>query len=258
VQPYGAVVAASCRIGENCQPEKDEQMTNSKTFTVTETAINNIYDAEQKIASLKGANKQNNEVANSHKMSCYGELISSVAHVKLTKGNFPTNVSKAWRKELKEAAGLNDAAIKRYIEFAAGGLRLIREHIGDIPTQYTPEAVVTDLKAMEIDSENKLAKAINGDSGKSKAERLAEQVIGKWSTKKLPDSGKRVQGDVFKDGLTDEELEEFENRVRELKAARKAYRDTQAAKAAEAEAAKENDTVDSAVEAMLDELGVAS
>ena len=232
-------------------------MTNSKTFTVTETAINNIYDAEQKIASLKGSNKQNNEVANSHKMSCYGEFISSVAHVKLTKGNFPTSVSKAWRKELKEAAGLNDAAIKRYIEFSAGGLRLIREHIGDIPTQYTPEAVVADLKAMEIDSENKLAKAVNGDSGKSKAELLAEKVIGKWTTKSL-ECGKKVQGDVFKDGLTDEELDEFENKVRELTAARKAYRDTQAAKAAEAEAAKENDTVDSTVEAMLDELGVAS
>jgi len=46
--------------------------------------------------------------------------------------------------------------------------------------------------------------------------------------------------------------------MRELMAARKAYRDTEAAKAAAAEAETENDTVDAAVVAMLDELGVAS
>ena len=232
-------------------------MTNSKDFTVTETAINNVYQAEESITTLKGNNRDNNEAANAHKMGAYGEVIASIAHVKLVKGNLPRAVSKVLRKALLEEAGLKEATVKRYIENGVGGLRLIKEQIGDIPTQYTPSEIVTDLKNMEIDSENKLAKAVKGESDKSKAERLAEQVVGKWSTKSL-ECGKRVQGDVFKDGLSDEELDEFHNIVRELTAVRKAYRDTQAAKAAEAEAAKENDTVDSAVEAMLDELGVAS
>ena len=86
---------------------------------------------------------------------------------------------------------------------------------------------------------------------------MAEQVVGKFSTKK-DENGKQVQGDVFKDGLDDDELDEFQNVMRELMAARKAYRDSAAAKAAEAEAANENNTVDAAVVAMLDELGVAS
>ena len=64
-------------------------MTNSKTFTVTETAINNVYTAEQEIVKLKGVNKDNNAAANSHKMSAYGEVIASIAHVKLVKGNLP-------------------------------------------------------------------------------------------------------------------------------------------------------------------------
>ena len=67
-----------------------------------------------------------------------------------------------------------------------------------------------------------------------------------------------MQGDVFKDGLDDEELDEFQNIMRELMAARQAYRNTVAAKEAEAAAASDNNDVDAAVVAMLDELGVAS
>ena len=221
-------------------------MTNSKTFTVTETAINNVYNAEKEIASLKGVNKDNNEAANSHKMSAYGEVIASIAHVKLVKGNLPRAISKAVRSALLEEAGLKEATVKRYLENSVGAVRLIKDSIGDIPTQYTPDAVVTDLKALEIDSENKLAKAVKGDPEKSKAQRLAEQVVGKFSTKK-DENGNRVQGDVCKDGLDDDELDEFETAMRELMAARKAYRNSEAAKAAEAEAADENVTVDATV-----------
>ena len=208
-------------------------MTNSKTFTVSETAINNIYNAEQEIGKLKGVNKENNAIANSHKMSAYGEIIASIAHVKLTKGNLPKAERKTLNSALTEQAGIKDAAAKRYRENSVGALRLIKDFIGDIPTQYTPDAVVADLKAMEIDSENKLAKAISGEASKSKAQRLAEQVVGKWSTKKLED-GRKVQSDVFKDGLDDDELDEFENAMRELMAVRTAYRNAEAAKAAEA------------------------
>jgi hypothetical protein len=221
-------------------------MTNSKTFTVTDTAINNVYTAEQEIVKLKGVNKDNNEAANSHKMSAYGEVIASIAHVKLVKGNLPRAISKAVRSALLEEAGLKEATVKRYLENSVGAVRLIKDSIGDIPTQYTPDAVVTDLQALEIDSENKLAKAVKGDPEKSKAQRLAEQVVGKFSTKK-DENGNRVQGDVFKDGLDDDELDEFENAMRELMAARKAYRNSEAAKAAEAEAADENVTVDATV-----------
>ena len=221
-------------------------MTNSKTFTVTDTAINNIYNAEQEIGKLKGVNKENNAIANGHKMAAYGEIIASIAHVKLTKGNLPKAERNTLNSALTEQAGVKDAAAKRYRENSVGALRLIKDFIGDIPTQYTPDAVVADLKAMEIDSENKLAKAISGEASKSKAQRLAEQVVGKWSTKKL-ENGKVVQGDVFKDGLDDDELDEFENAMRELMAVRTAYRNAEAAKAAEAAAADENETVDATV-----------
>jgi len=242
---------------ETSQPEKDEQMTASKNFTVSDASINVVFKAEAAIADLKGQNRDNNEAANAQKMGAYGEVIATIAHVKLVKGNLPRAVSKTLRTALLEEAGLKEATVKRYVENSVGAVRLITDQIGDIPSQYTADAIVRDLAAMDIDSENKLAKAVKGESDKSKAQRLAEQVVGKFSTKK-DENGKQVQGDVFKDGLDDDELDEFQNVMRELMAARKAYRDTEAAKAAEAEAANENDTVDQAVVAMLDELGIAS
>ena len=242
---------------ETSQPEKDEQMTASKNFTVSDASINVVFKAEAAIADLKGQNRDNNEAANAQKMGAYGEVIATIAHVKLVKGNLPRAVSKTLRAALLEEAGLKEATVKRYVENSVGAVRLITDQIGDIPSQYTADAIVRDLATMDIDSENKLAKAVKGESDKSKAQRLAEQVVGKFSTKK-DENGKQVQGDVFKDGLDDDELDEFQNVMRELMAARKAYRDTAAAKAAEAEAANENDTVDAAVVAMLDELGIAS
>ena len=229
----------------------------AKEFMVTATAINNVYRAEQTITDLKGQNRENNDAANAHKMGAYGEVIATIAHVKLVKGNLPRTVSKKLRAALLEEAGLKEATVKRYVENSVGAVRLITDQFGDIPSQYTADAIVRDLAAMDIDSENKLAKAVKGETSKSKAQRLAEQVVGKFSTKK-DENGKQVQGDVFKDGLDDDELDEFQNIMRELMAARKAYRDTEAAKAAAAEAETENDTVDAAVVAMLDELGVAS
>jgi len=221
-------------------------MTNSNTFTVTDTAINNVYTAEQEIVKLKGVNKENNAAANGHKMAAYGEVIASIAQEKLVKGNLKRSSSKALKSALVEQAGVKEPSAKRYLENSVGAIRLLKDHFGEIPTQYTPDAIVKDLAELEIDSENKLAKAVKGEPDKSKAQRLAEQVVGKFSNKK-DENGKRIQGDVFKDGLTDDELDEFNNAMRELMAARTAYRNSEAAKAAEADAADENTTVDAAV-----------
>ena len=224
-------------------------MTKS-TFTVSDATINKVTQVEADVAVLKCNNKANNQEANSHKMSAYGEIIASIAQVKLTKGNLPRSVSKELYTALQDHVGVKYQTAKRYVENSVGAVRLIKRVIGDIPTQYTGDAVVADLATLEIDSENKLAKAVNGGADKSKAQRLAEQVVGKFSTKKN-DQGEKEQGDVFKDGLTDEELDDFNDFVRELMAARQAYRNTKAAKEAEAQAAQENVEVNTSVDALL-------
>lgn len=224
-------------------------MTKS-VFQISDETINKVVDVEAKVAALKSNNRDNNKDANAHKMTAYGEVIASIAQVKLVKGNLPRAVSKALYNALQEDGAIKHATAKRYVDNSVGAVRLIKKSIGDIPTQYTGDAVVQDLKALDIDSENKLAKAVSGGSDKSKAQRLAEQVVGKFSTKK-DDEGNKVQGDVFKDGLTDEELDEFHDVMRELMAARTAYRNTKAAKAAEAEAVSDNKDVNGTMDALL-------
>jgi len=233
--------------------KKDEQMTNAKQFMVSDNSINVVYQAEKEISSLKGVNRENNEEANGHKMTAYGEVIASIAQIKQVKGKLPRAIQQSLKNALLQEAGLSAATVKRYHDNSVAAVRMIKDKIGDIPTQYTGAAVVADLAAMEIDSENKLVKAAFGEANKTKARMLAEKVVGKFSTEKT-ESGKRVQGSKFRDGLDDEELEEFHNIVRELMAARKAYRDTVAAKAAEKAAKDENNTVDAVVDEMLDAL----
>ena len=55
-----AASLASC-LSRNRQPEKDEQMTASKNFTVSDASINVVFKAEAAIADLKGQNRDNNE-----------------------------------------------------------------------------------------------------------------------------------------------------------------------------------------------------
>jgi hypothetical protein len=201
-------------------------------FILNDTTINVINAAEAQIAGLKADNKANNQAANDQKIGAYCELIASLAPVKLVKGNLPRAVSKALRVALLDEAGLKEATAKRYVENSVGAIRLFELSGMD---NATPDMVREFFDDSGIDSENKLAKAIKGETEKSKAQMLAEQVVGKWSSAK-DDNGKVVQGNVFKDGLSDEDLEEFQIAMRELMAARQAYRNSAAAKAAQADA----------------------
>jgi hypothetical protein len=201
-------------------------------FILADTTINVINAAEAQIAGLKADNKANNQAANDQKIGAYCELIASLAPVKLVKGNLPRAVSKALRVALLEEAGLKEATAKRYVENSVGAIRMFELSGMD---NATPEMVREFFDDSGIDSENKLAKAIKGEAEKSKAQMLAEQVVGKWSSAK-DDNGKVVQGNVFKDGLSDDDLEEFQIAMHELMAARQAYRNSAAAKAAQADA----------------------
>jgi hypothetical protein len=201
-------------------------------FILNDTTINVINAAEAQIAGLKADNKANNQAANDQKIGAYCELIASLAPVKLVKGNLPRAVSKALRVALLEEAGLKEATAKRYVENSVGAIRMFELSGMD---NATPEMVREFFDDSGIDSENKLAKAIKGEAEKSKAQMLAEQVVGKWSSAK-DDNGKVVQGNVFKDGLSDDDLEEFQIAMHELMAARQAYRNSAAAKAAQADA----------------------
>ena len=205
-------------------------MTNN--FSIQAVVFANINAAEAAIGNLKGANKENTAAANSAKIGAYAELISSLAGVKLVKGNLPRAVSKQVRDALLQDAGVNEPIAKRYIENTVGAIREL-----SIPSQATPDLVREILEAENITSERKLAERVHGTDDKDAMRALAEQLVGKFTTRK-DENGDKVQG-IFKASKFDQsDWDNFDDAVRELKAARDAA--MSAAAAAEAEAAAEN------------------
>jgi len=203
------------------------------TFALNPTTFATIHTAEKAIADLKGVNKENTAAANARKIEAYSALISQIAGTKLVKGNLPRAVGNLIRKALLEDAGVKEASVKRYIENSVGALREL-----DIPTQATPELVQDILLSENIDSENKLAKRVSGETDKDPMRDLAETLIGKFTTRK-DDDGKKVQG-VFKPSKFEpEDWDRFDDFVRALKAARE--EGSKAAVDAEAEAQRQND-----------------
>ena len=211
-------------------------------MTVDTVVFAGIATAENAIAGFKGDAKASTTLANEQKIGAYSLLISSLASQKLIKGNLPRAVSKQIYKGLIEEAGVKEASAKRYLENSVGALR----HL-DIPSQATPEVVKDILATDGIDSENKLAKRVNGTDEKDPMVALAEALVGKFTTRK-DDDGQRVQG-VFKASkFEQEDWDRFEDAVKELKAARRAASD--AAAMAEAEAKRENELANEAFDAL--------
>jgi hypothetical protein len=192
-----------------------------------------IATRETSITNLKGEAKERTVEANGQKIGAYSALIAGLSGQKLVKGNLPRAVSKQVYKGLIEDAGVKEATAKRYLENSVGALRVL-----DIPTQATPALVKAILDSENIDSENKLSKAVNGESDKDPMVIMAENLIGKFTTRK-DDDGNRVQG-VFKPSKYEQEdWDRFEDALRELKAARAAASD--AAQQAELEAQRANE-----------------
>lgn len=195
---------------------------------------------EAQIEGLKGSAKEARDQINGHKIAAYAEIIASLSGVKLTaKGKLPRAVSTELRDGLLEA-GVSKACTKRYVENSSAALRVF-----DVPSQATP-ALVDDILASEnITSENALKKACFNSREVSDARAFAEKLVGKFSTK-MTDAGNEVETSDFRPSkMSDDDIDaaiaEFEDAIRELRAARAAA--AVAANDAAADAEAENEAV---------------
>jgi len=214
----------------------------TQTFSLSTQAVTTIAANQTTIKGLKGDAKMVTEQVNATKLATYAELISAISGITLTKGNLPRTISKRVREDLTTDGNCQDAVAKKYLENSVGAKRQFG--FGD---NTTPTAVMAVFNDQGITSEAKLAKAVSGEGEKSAALILAEKVMGKWSTSK-DDNGNVVQGKKFKDGLDDEELALFFDKMNALQAARNNYRASEAAKAAQEAVEKDNDTVNDVVD----------
>lgn len=208
-----------------------------KKFIDTASAV---ASREAQIESLTGSAKESRAAANAQKVGAYADIISALASVPLTsKGKLPRAVSTDLRDTLLEA-GVSKACTKRYVENSTAALRVF-----DIPSQATPELIEDILASENIDSENALKKACFASREVSDVRAFAEKLVGKFKTR-YTDGGKEVATEEFHPSkLTDEQidaaLEEFEDAMRELRAAREAAK--AAANTAADDAEAENEAV---------------
>lgn len=192
---------------------------NAQTPVIDSTVFAGIATAEKAIAGFKGEAKESQKQANEQKIGAYALLIASLVGTKLVKGNLPRAVANTVRKGLLEDAGVKEASVKRYVENSVGALREF-----DFPSQATPELVRDMLLSENIDSENKLAKRVSGEADKDVMRQMAEALVGKFTTRK-DENGQKVQG-VFKPSKFEQsDWDQFEDYMRELKAARQAAAD---------------------------------
>jgi hypothetical protein len=218
-----------------------------KKFIDTAVAV---ASREAEIEGLTGSIKETRAAANKVKIGAYSDIISALASVPLTsKGKLPRSISTDLRDTLLEA-GVSKACAKRYVENSTAALRVF-----EIPSQATPELVEEILATENIDSENALKKACFNSREVSDVRAFAEKLVGKFKTR-LTDGGKEVETEEFRPSkLTDEEidaaLEELDDAMRELRAARTAAK--AAAKTAADDAEAENEAVRAFVAAGLGE-----
>ena len=218
-----------------------------KKFIDTAVAV---ASREAEIEGLKGSMKETRAAANKVKVAAYADIISALAAVPLTsKGKLPRAVSTDLRDTLLEA-GVSKSCAKRYVENSTAALRVF-----EIPSQATPELVEEILATENIDSENALKKACFDSREVSDVRAFAEKLVGKFKTR-FTDGGKEVATEDFHPSkLTDAEidaaLEELEDAMRELRAARTAAKS--AAKSAANDVEAENEAVRAFVAAGLGE-----
>jgi hypothetical protein len=199
-----------------------------------------VAASEAQINGLKGSAKETREAINGYKIAAYSEIIASLSGVNLTsKGKLPRAVSTDLRDGLLEA-GVSKACVKRYVENSSAALRVF-----DIPSQATPSLVGDILAGESIKTESALKAACFSQREVSDVRAFAEKLVGKFSTK-MTDAGNEVETSDFRASkLSDDDIDnaiaEFEDAIRELRAARAAA--AAAANDAAADAEAENEAV---------------
>jgi hypothetical protein len=246
MRPCGGVSMASrqkCKCTNQPQLEKHTM----KKFIDTALAV---ASREAQIEGLTGSVKESRAAANAVKIEAYADIIAALASVPLTsKGKLPRAVSTDLRDTLLEA-GVSKSCTKRYVENSTAAMRVF-----SIPSQATPTLVEEILATENIDSENALKKACFNSREVSDVRAFAEKLVGKFKTR-FTDGGSEVATDDFHPSkLTDDQidaaLEELEDAMRELRAARDAAK--VAANSAADDVEAENEAVRAFVAAGLGE-----
>lgn len=223
-------------------------------FTIDTMVATNILAAERSIVGLKGDAKENAEAVQGHKLTVYCEITAVLISLGDDGWNKSGRVRPAiavpFRAALEASvedggAGISKASAKRYWENSVAAARGIRKDHG-LGDNATPDAVSELFADLEITKEAHILREFVNTREVSAARALAEKVVGKFKLSRDNQTGLFKKTGSFVEGLDDDDLNEFEDVIRELKAVRAAQRAEAdaTATAAAAETSKVNETLD--------------
>lgn len=207
-----------------------------------------VEPAKRSISRLKRDAKDNAKAVQDHKMTVYTEITAMLLgmgdDIWLSSGRIKKPVAEGIKgvlgKSVEEGGlGVSKAGAKRYWENCIAIVRCIRrDHPDYTKSHSTPDKILDLFIGLNITKEAHIVAEFVNTREVSKAQSLAEKVVGKFNVKrsvKTGQFGKVNKDSIFVEGLDDDELAEFEDHFRALKEVRAIQR----VKAAEVSKVKE-------------------
>ena len=225
-------------------------------FEIDTMVASNIQSAERNIAALKGDAKDNADGIQRNKITVYTEITAVLLGLGddgwAKSGRVNKSISVPFKAALEASvedggAGISKASAKRYWENSVAAARGIRRDHG-LGQNSTADAVSELFGDLEITKEAHIVREFVNTREVSPARALAEKVVGKFKWERNQQSGLYKKTGSFVEGLDDDDLNEFEDVIRELKATRAAARAE--ADATATAAAAETSTVNATLDAL--------
>ena len=161
--------------------------------SMSQTNIERLTKTESDFQKLKNNRAEDYQSIQEKKLDQYATVISHLKPIydqqKTASNNLPRDVGIAVREDLMNDVGQSKANAKVLYERS---VLFLAKFTADVPTQATPDAVLTVFSNMEIKSQNDLKKKVVKEQDQDLAEQIARKLFGKVKTQKTKDKDDNV------------------------------------------------------------------
>ena len=161
--------------------------------SMSQTNIERLTKTESDFQKLKNNRAEDYQSIQEKKLDQYATVISHLKPIydqqKTASNNLPRDVGIAVREDLMNDVGQSKANSKVLYERS---VLFLAKFTSDVPTQATPDAVLTVFSNMEIKSQNDLKKKVVKEEDHDLAEQICRNLFGKVKTQKTKDKDDNV------------------------------------------------------------------
>lgn len=161
--------------------------------SMSQTNIERLTKTESDFQKLKNNRAEDYQSIQEKKLDQYATVISHLKPIydqqKTASNNLPRDVGIAVREDLMNDVGQSKANAKVLYERS---VLFLAKFTSDVPTQATPDAVLTVFSNMEIKSQNDLKKKVVKEQDQDLAEQISRKLFGKVKTQKTKDKDDNV------------------------------------------------------------------